>query len=622
MTAWDGVRALSVAAVMAFHHWPDVVPGGFIGVTTFLVLAGVLAIVRIGGELTTTGRFDWRAYAQGRIRRLLPALLFYAGVVLAWTYATRPEIYAAITADAAAALVYITPWREMVGSVTYESAFDTTPAPFVHTWSLGVEELAWVLTGLSIAVLRRVWVAVAATTIAGVVGYAMWFGSSDIYYSPARLAEFAIGAAIGLLILRRSVSVPWPIAGLCIVTLGGWAASWTVRDAYSGRLLAAAAVSAVLVAGCLNGPIARLLSIGPLRWVGTRSYSLYLWHVGVAELTELPSVAAIAVTGALAEVSFRVVENPIRVRAVLRRRAIGILWAVTMALVGVVVLGPRPDVVTSQAAAAEIIRSAAPTGLDDNPPGGRSGTAPAPALPTELSETPAAQIASPSPAVAPPVAPPAWTIVRRPHSITVVGDSTGFRLSDALVVWGARYGITVENAAMGGCSPAALEWELRLGHPDLPVIPANSTCTPVVELIEAGEIVIVSYQGILAMEHRRPGGDWTTIDREPRLSWAIEQGLSATAEVATGQVLYLSLPEPLLEAISFSAVEAANRALADVAARFDNATLVDASPIDADPDRYPRTDAMHLDPEGVAAFVVDILEPELTVTDLVPGGGP
>jgi peptidoglycan/LPS O-acetylase OafA/YrhL len=327
---------------MAFHHWPDVVPGGFIGVTTFLVLAGVLAIVRIGGELTATGGFDWRAYAQGRIRRLLPALLFYAGVVLAWTYATRPEIYAAVTADAAAALVYITPWREMVGSVTYESAFDTTPAPFVHTWSLGVEELAWVLTGLSIAVLRRAWVAVAATTIAGVIGYAMWFGSSDVYYSPARLAEFAIGAVIGLLILRRPVSVPWPITGLCIVTLGWWAAAWTVRDVYSGRLLAAAVVSAVLVAGCLSGPIARLLSIGPLRCIGTRSYSLYLWHIGVGELTELPSVAAIAVTGALAEVSFRVVENPIRVRAVLRRRAIGILSVATMALLGVAALGPGP----------------------------------------------------------------------------------------------------------------------------------------------------------------------------------------------------------------------------------------------------------------------------------------
>ena len=234
VAGWDGVRALAVVAVVAFHFWPAAVPGGFIGVTVFLVLAGTLAVYRIGGEIQRTSRFDWRSYAQGRIRRLLPALLFYTAIVLGWTYITHPEIYAAVATDGLAALLYVTPWREMTSPVGYEAAFDSTPAPFVHTWSLGVEELAWVLTGISIALLRRPWTAAAVTGAAGVAGYVIWFDSSELYYSPARLLEFAVGAGLGLLLLRGTPTIHWTITLMASALLLWSTLTWSVSDVLSG----------------------------------------------------------------------------------------------------------------------------------------------------------------------------------------------------------------------------------------------------------------------------------------------------------------------------------------------------------------------------------------------------
>jgi hypothetical protein len=404
------------------------------------------------------------------------------------------------------------------------------------------------------------------------------------------------------MLLRRPVPVPWPLTLIALAVLSWWTLSWTVADVYSGQLIVAAATSAVVVMGSVTGPVARLLSARPLRWAGTRSYALYLWHVGVGELTDLPPLAAVAATATLAELSFRLVEEPVRTRSLIPRGGIAVLGALTVAVTLVCVAGPRPGVGGTPAAALTVTAPITTVGSHTT----RATTGPDPAaMPDRVVPASGKDVASTSTAVE--------DAGRRPRSITVIGDSTGFRLADALAAWGQPYGIEVVNAAKGGCSPASMAWDLHLGHPDLPAIPANDECAPDPALIRAGELVIVSYQGLMAMEHRRPGGEWVTVDREPRLRLALGQGLAAIAAIADGPVLYLSLPEPLLDEITPAAVAAAHPTLAAGVAGDDDAELVDTSAIDSDPARYPRRDKMHLDPEGVAAFVLDVLDPLLVI---------
>ena len=608
VSGWDGIRALAVVAVIIFHFWPDAAPGGFLGVTTFLVLAGALAVLRIGREVDRTAGFAWRDYAVGRIRRLIPALLLYLMAVLVWTWWRHPEVYDAIARDVAAAALYLTPWREMVGSASYETAFDTTPAPALHTWSLGVEELAWILTGLAVALSGRVRAAATFTLVVGVVGYLVWFGEADLYYSPARLLEFGIGAVVGLVLLRRTPPVP-TMATLAATGVFVWAcAAWSVDQVYGGRLLVAAGLSAVMVMGAVQGPVAAALSHPVLRWIGTRSYALYLWHVGFGELTELDPVVALVATVVASELSYRLVETPLRRWRSSRGRTAVVMLGATAGIAAFAIWGPRPAV--DVATAGELLDELA---VDT----GSAGTDAAGASPVESPATTstAAAAVDPTSTVAAPTAPP---IMRRPTSVHVVGDSTAVRLEPILGEWGGRLGIDVtgRGEAILGCSPAGTTWDLHLDLPGVEVIPANDTCAPDDEAVAAAELVVVSYQGSLILEHRPAGRDdlpWSSLATSDELRTTIAAEFERLADLNDGLVVLLTVPAPELDGFGPGVLDAANRLLVEVAAGRDDIVVVDSSVIAREPSRYPRTDGVHLDPAGAAAYVVAVLDPRLVV---------
>ena len=149
----DGIRALSVLAIIAFHTGLNSVPGGFYGVDSFFVLSGFLITSLLVREWNGTGTIRLRRFWAGRARRLLPAL-FLLIAVIGIVLAVVPEVLATpnILGDALSTMFYVSNWYSIHNGVTYFS-LSTQPSPLLHTWSLAIEEqfyLVWPLVVLSV----------------------------------------------------------------------------------------------------------------------------------------------------------------------------------------------------------------------------------------------------------------------------------------------------------------------------------------------------------------------------------------------------------------------------------------------------------------------------------------
>src|ERR1700733_7913018 len=149
----DGIRALSVLAIIAFHTGLNSVPGGFYGVDSFFVLSGFLITSLLVREWSGTGTIRLRRFWAGRARRLLPAL-FLLIAVIGIVLAVVPAVLATpnILGDALSTTFYVSNWYSIHNGVTYFS-LSTQPSPLLHTWSLAIEEqfyLVWPLVVLGV----------------------------------------------------------------------------------------------------------------------------------------------------------------------------------------------------------------------------------------------------------------------------------------------------------------------------------------------------------------------------------------------------------------------------------------------------------------------------------------
>ena len=149
----DGIRALSVLAIIAFHTGLNSVPGGFYGVDSFFVLSGFLITSLLVKEWGGTGSIRLRRFWAGRARRLLPAL-FLLVAVIGIVLAVVPRVLATphVLGDALSTVFYVSNWYSIHGGVTYFS-LSSQPSPVLHTWSLAIEEqfyLVWPLVVLAV----------------------------------------------------------------------------------------------------------------------------------------------------------------------------------------------------------------------------------------------------------------------------------------------------------------------------------------------------------------------------------------------------------------------------------------------------------------------------------------
>ncbi len=332
----DGLRGVALAGVVVFHAGPvGWLTGGFLGVSLFFTLSGYLIGSLLLVEVERTGRVDLGRFWARRVRRLVPALLLtVVGVAVLGRFV---DLGAGARRDLLGGLTYSTNWLQLAAGQSYGDLFGA-PSPGEHLWSLAIEEQFYLAFPLAVWALARwrgtsirqsVGFGAAVVTIAG-AGSTWVIAAADWSYlaTPARAPEIALGVLLATASRTegpKAAAPGWTTIGAAAVVATAWA--WrgaTLGDDWIARggLAGVAVISAALVgAAARPGPIARALSVAPLRMLGLVSYGAYLFHWPIVvwltpERLDLNPVATFAVrsavTLALAALSYRFVEQPIR----------------------------------------------------------------------------------------------------------------------------------------------------------------------------------------------------------------------------------------------------------------------------------------------------------------------
>jgi peptidoglycan/LPS O-acetylase OafA/YrhL len=336
------VRALAVLAVMGFHEGASELSGGFLGVDVFFVLSGFLITDLLVAQYDRLGRLDLKDFWARRARRLLPALAVMLVVVTAAATLIEPDQEGSLRLALAAAATYTSNWYQILHHVSYFAMLGPLP-PLDHLWSLAIEEqfyLVWPLL-LWFLILRlngrnaRVTVTLLGAAMSA-VAMALQYRPGDpslVYYGTDTHAfALLIGAAMALafpLASLASISArqgrrldAFGVAGVAVLAWAAGHFSGSDPAVYPlGLLLAALGAAGLVAAAAGTGVIASMISLPPLRWLGIRSYGVYLWHWPVIAL-----IGALAGSGptppwlwlietcvaiALASVSWRFIEKPI-----------------------------------------------------------------------------------------------------------------------------------------------------------------------------------------------------------------------------------------------------------------------------------------------------------------------
>lgn len=341
----EGLRGIAILLVIAFHAGVSWTAGGYVGVDVFFVISGFFITGLLAREVRDTGDIDLAEFYARRARRLLPAFLLVVLATVAaalWLYA--PIDQRSIAADAR--VVALSSGNVLFArtAVNYHAAADN---PFLHTWSLAVEEQFYLVWPLLFVFVGRAYGSAGATrrrligwiSLAGALSFlaSLWITRVAqpwaFFGMPTRLWEFALGGVAALVISsetnKRGGSL-LQLAGLA--SIGFAALAFHDATPYPGvaALVPTLGTVALLVGGdtAPTGAVTRLLEAPWLRWLGRLSYSWYLWHwplVGLAAIIdwEIGVAGRIAWSAAalvLAWLTHRFVEEPARRGTLLRER--------------------------------------------------------------------------------------------------------------------------------------------------------------------------------------------------------------------------------------------------------------------------------------------------------------
>ena len=419
MPALDGLRTIAVFLVIAYHLDVPIFQGGLLGVGVFFTLSGYLITLGLMSSKLRDDTMRLSSFWFRRFRRLAPAMLTTVAAVVVLSAALEPDALKTRGLEALSSVFYVNNWHNIATGASYFDRFQG-PGPLDHMWSLSIEEqfyLVWpLLLWVLLKVLRKPRLVAAATALLAAASYLLMAVLATPGVDPTRIYEgtdtraggLLLGAALAIVVATRShegkrISFG-PVASVLIGTVGiGGIVLLSVTIGqndivlYRGGMLALnlATVCALIAALPAKGPWPTLLGCAPMRWLGERSYGIYLWHMPVIYflpdewLRDQPVKAgavAVLISVLLAAVSWSAFENPIRRDGVVapwraRRERPLAAW--------------RPVTVGSTITLAAIVAIGAPAALTNSSTNG-GGAAPAMTLDGDAGRATATTSAQPS----------------------------------------------------------------------------------------------------------------------------------------------------------------------------------------------------------------------------------
>lgn len=348
ITGLDGIRAIAVIMVLAYHLKLALFQSGFLGVTVFFVLSGYLITGILISEVEEEGTIDLKNFWLRRIRRLVPAVMSMAVVIIFVSAVVNRIIFTKGCKDFLASVLGFNNWWQIFNKVSYFEAAGV-PSPFTHCWSLAIETqfyLIYPLILLGIYKLvksrgegraNRGLLFAGVTLLLALISVILMIvlfdpqqDASRVYYgTDTRAFSLLFGALLAILWEYRMVprrlsasvnmvlgSVSFAVLLVMTIAINGSSNFWYRGGQFVGTILT------VLVIYTVSGRktwLSRFLSNPVLKWIGDRSYSIYLWHYPIILLISKGIKASwwitlieIVLSVVLAELSYRFIETPIR----------------------------------------------------------------------------------------------------------------------------------------------------------------------------------------------------------------------------------------------------------------------------------------------------------------------
>ncbi|MDA1532816.1 MULTISPECIES: acyltransferase family protein [Bacillus] len=346
MVGLDSLRGLAILGVILYHINFNWMPGGFLGVTVFFVLSGYLITDILAMDWKRNKRIDLKKFWLSRARRLLPGMLVMLVITLAWITIFHSSLLEKMRGDSLAALFYVSNWWYIYHKLSYFDNFNQI-SPLNHFWSLAVEEQFYVvwpfIISLGLYYIKKqsrmillICLGAFASALAMAILYEPGVDPSRIYYgTDTRAFSLLIGAVLALVwpsnrlankIIPKARFILDVVGGiaLIIILVMFWKTNQYDPFLYKGGMVLLSIATALLVANLAHpaSRIAQFLRFRPLRWVGVRSYGIYLWHYPILTLTTpkvnagdfsiIRAILQFLLIILIAQISWKFIEKPIR----------------------------------------------------------------------------------------------------------------------------------------------------------------------------------------------------------------------------------------------------------------------------------------------------------------------
>ncbi|EJF9998669.1 acetyltransferase [Staphylococcus pseudintermedius] len=345
MPGLDGVRAVAVIAIIIYHLNPQWLSGGFLGVDTFFVISGYLITSLLLTEYHNTGKIELMSFWLRRVKRLIPAVLFLVMGVIVLSLIFMPTEIQKVRADSIAAIFYVSNWWYIMQNVDYFEQFAVQPLK--HLWSLAIEEqfyLVFPIVLLSLlSFIRRLksiriifLILLVISMIAMMVLYVPNENVARVYFgTDTRIQTLLMGVLLALVwppfqlkakVNRqmRTMIDTAGVVGLAILFICFKFVSETNSILYYGGFILISTVTLLVIASSVHpsGYFAKFLGNKVFTFIGSRSYSLYLWHYPIivlihhqfvqGQIPPLVYVVEILLMVLMAEFSYKFIEQPFR----------------------------------------------------------------------------------------------------------------------------------------------------------------------------------------------------------------------------------------------------------------------------------------------------------------------